>query len=102
MTVEKDPSIKAAQSRAARLRLQAARTQLTAALTYCSTAENALVLGQAEKGRQAIQKARHTAETVHAHIEEPNHLPADSVAIMRDHLGELRRKISNIEARFPS
>ena len=102
MSVEKNHSFKAVRSRAARVRLQAVRTQLTAALNYCSTAENALVFGQTEKGRQAIERATHTAQSVHAHIEEPNHLPTDSVASVRDQLAELHRKISNIEARFPS
>jgi hypothetical protein len=43
-------------------------------------AETALtVLGRVENARRAIEKARRAAELVRAHINEPNHVPADSV-----------------------
>ena len=82
-------------------RFQAMETQLTSAFNYCLTAENALgVLGRTENARRAIERARHVAEVVRAHVNEPNHIPADSVAIINQRLAELERRISGIEARF--
>ena len=82
-------------------RFQAMESQLTSAFNYCLTAENALVvLDRMENARRAIEKARHVAEVVRVHVNEPNHIPADSVAIINQRLAELERRISGIEARF--
>jgi hypothetical protein len=85
----------------AQLRLEAMQTQLAAAFLYCSTAENALNLGRIENGLQAIEKARHTAQAVRAHLNEPNHVPEDSVAGVQDRITELDTCISRIERRLP-
>src|SRR5262249_5625503 len=88
--------------RTARIRLQAIESQLKSAFNYCLTAENALgVLGRMENARRAIAKARHVAEVVRAHVSEPNHVPADSIALLNERLAELDRRISSIEIRFP-
>ena len=86
----------------AQLRVKAIQSQLDAALTYCSTAETALaVLGRVENARRAIEKARRAAELVRAHINEPNHVPADSLNRINERLTELDTRISSIEARWP-
>jgi hypothetical protein len=85
----------------AQLRLRAMESQLDAAFNYCSTAQNALaVLGRVKDARRAIENARHTAESVRAHVNEPNHVPADSVAGINDRLAELGGRISRVETRF--
>ena len=81
------------------IRLRAITSQLTSAFHYCSTGENALaVLGRVETARDSIERARHTAEKVRTHVKEPNHVPADSVAGIKERLAELDRRISEIEA----
>jgi hypothetical protein len=55
-----------------------------------------------EHARLAIEKARHVAEVVRAHVIEPNHVPADSVASIHERLTGLDTRISTIKARFPS
>jgi hypothetical protein len=85
----------------ARIRLQAIESQLNSAFNYCSTAENAMsVLGRVESARRAIENARHTAEKVRAHIKEPRHVPANSVAGISERLAELEGRISSIEMQF--
>jgi len=77
------------------------KSQLTSAFNYLSTGQNALaVLGRVENARRSIEKARHTAEKVRTHVQEPNHVPADSVAGIHERLAELERRISEIEARL--
>jgi hypothetical protein len=88
------------QSRAAQLRIRAIQLQLLAAFNFCSTAQNALVLGRVQCFREAIENARHTAQTVRVHLDEPHHVPADSIAGIRDRLAELERQLSRLEARF--
>jgi phage shock protein A len=78
------------------------RSQLTSAFKLCSTAENALVLGQVQLGHNAVEKARHTAHWMRAHLEEPNHVPADAVASIGEQLAELEKRISNLEAQLQS
>jgi len=82
-------------------RFQAMESQLRSAFNYCLTAENAVgVLGRLETARRAIERARHVAEVVRGHVNEPNHVPGDSVEIINQRLAELERRISGIEARF--
>jgi len=103
MAAEKEPrSFKAVQSRAARLRLHAMQAQLNSAFNYCLTAKNSFVLGQVQLGHRALEKARHTAQFIHAHLKEPNHVPADSVAGILDQLAELEKRISSVEAQLQS
>lgn len=90
----------ALRSRTVQLRLRAMRSQLAAASNLCLTAGNALTLGQVRLGIDAVHKARHTVQRVRVHLEEPNHVPADSVAGIRDRLVELEEQISNLEARL--
>jgi len=90
------------RSIAAELRLRAMRSQVSAASIFCSTALNAVNLGQVQLELDAVQKAKHTAQWVRVHLEEPNRVPADAVAGIRDQLASLERKISNLEARFRS
>lgn len=101
MAAEKEPrSVTAVRSRALQLRLRAMRTQLTAASNYCSTAEHALIFGRVQLGNNAVQRAKHTSEKVSAHLEEPNHVPADAVAGLREELVAIERQVSNLEARL--
>jgi len=78
------------------------RSQLTAAFNYCSSAENAFAFGRVQLGINAVQKAKHVAQKVRVHLEEPNHVPADAVAGIRDELAGLERQISSLEARLQS
>jgi len=87
-------------ARSALLRLRAVRLQLETAFTVCSTAENALLLRRVREARQAIQNAKHTAHWVHVHLDEPNHVPADSLADTRDTLVELESLVSRLEAQL--
>jgi len=83
------------------LRLRAMQSQLDAAFNYCSTAQNALaLLGRVKHARTAIEKARHTAELVRAHVNQPNRVPADSVAGIQDRLAELGGQIARVETRL--
>jgi hypothetical protein len=85
----------------AQLRLRAMQSQLDAAFNYCCTAQNALaVLGRMMDARTAIEKARHTAELVRVHVNQPNRVPADSVAGVKDRLAELGGRISRVETRL--
>ena len=87
--------------RPAQLRLKAMQSQLDAAFIHCATAETALtVLRRVEDARRAIEKARHTAEVIRAHVNEPNHVPAESIARINGRLRELDKRISNIKARW--
>ncbi len=98
MNAEKEGrSLKAVRSKAQSTRLQAIHSQLTSALRFCSTAENALIVGKIQLGHDAVEKARHTAQVVRAHLKEPNHVPADCVAGVREQLGELEKRISTIQ-----
>jgi hypothetical protein len=90
------------RSRAVQLRLRAMRSQLIAASSLCFTAENAVALDQVQLGLDAVQKAKHTAQSVRVHLDEPHHIPADSVAAISDQLAELEKRISKVEARFHS
>jgi hypothetical protein len=99
-TEEERRSFKAVRSEAARLRLRAMRSQLTAALRVCSSAENALVLGQIQLGHDAISKARNTVRWVREHLEEPNHVPPDSVAGIQEQLAQLEKHMSELEAQL--
>lgn len=86
----------------AQLRMKAIQSQLDAAFTYCVTAETALsVLGRVENARRAIERARRAAELVRAHVNEPNHVPADSVDRIKERLTELDSRISSLQARWP-
>lgn len=91
----------ASSKTAAQVRLQAMELQLTSAFNYCSTGENALaVLGRVATAQHSIEKARHAAEKVRTHVEEPNHVPADSVTGINERLAELDRRIFDIEGQL--
>ena len=103
MTAEKNRrSSVALRSRAAELRASAIISQLTSAFTQCSVANTALALCHVQRGRDAVENARHTAQVVRAHLDEPDHVPPDSAAGLRDQLAELEKEISNLEARLQS
>ena len=87
-------------ARSTRLRVRAMELQLSAAFTFCSTAENALDLGRVQNARKAIGNARRTALVVGLHLDEPNHVPADALANIADGLAELKTLISRFEERF--
>jgi hypothetical protein len=91
-----------ARSRAAQLRSKAIHTQIAAAFTYCSTAENALVVAKIQQGREAIEKASHVVQVVRAHLDEPRHVPADSVTGIVDELTQLEKRIAELEGHFPA
>ena len=82
------------------LRVRAMESQLSAAFTFCSTAETALVLGRVQNAREAIGNARRAAGMLRLHLDEPNHIPADAVASMADRLRELENRISRLEEPF--
>jgi len=87
-------------ARCTQLRVRAVELQLSAAFTICSTAENALVLGRVQHAREAIGNARRTAGVVRVHLDEPKHVPADSVASIAERLAELQTVISRFEERL--
>jgi hypothetical protein len=89
-----------ARSRAAQLRAKAILTQIATAVTYCSTAEHALIVANVQQGRLAIEKAKHVVQVVRAHLSEPRHVPADSVADILKQLAQLERQISQLEEQF--
>lgn len=100
VTAEKSRrSSQAVRSRAAQLREHAIRAQLTAGFTACSVAETALALRQVHRWRDAVESARHIAQVVRVHLEEPNHVPAHSAAGLRHKLATLDKLIFNLEAR---
>lgn len=73
------------------------RSQLAGAANLCSTAANAVILGQVQLGLDAIQKAKRTAQWVRVHLEEPNHVPAHAVGAIRDELTAVEKRVSAIE-----
>ena len=87
--------------RAKQLRLDAIQTQLDTGFTYCSTAEKALFLGKVEQGRQALANARHVAQKTREHMDEPHHVPDESLAGLHDRVKDLDAQISSIEGRSP-
>jgi len=87
-------------TRSAQLRVKAMRLQLSAALSFCSSAENALVLGRVQKAREAIANATRTAKCVRLHLDEPHHVPADSVTSIADRLAQLESLISTLQGRL--
>ena len=100
MTPKKNRSLKTLRIEAIQLRLRAMHSQLTSASNFCSTAENALIAGRLQLGLDAVERAKHTVQRVRTHLEEPNHVPADSVAGIRDRLVELEKQISELEVRL--
>ena len=82
------------------LRVRTVELQLSAAFTFCSTAENALVLGRVQHAREAIGNARRAAGVVRIHLDEPNRVPADAAASIADGLAELENLISRCEGRL--
>ena len=77
-------------------------SQLTAATNFCLTAGNALIAGRLQLVGDAVERAKHVVHEVRRHLDEPKHIPADSVAGIRDRLAELEKQISKLEARFQS
>jgi hypothetical protein len=85
------------RSRAAQLRLQAIESQLSAAFTFCSVAKTAQALGRIQHGREAIKHASHTAQMVRFHLDEPDHVPADSRPDALGQLAELEEQLSRLD-----
>jgi len=74
--------------------------QLSAALTLCSTAKNAFVLGRVQNAREAIGNARRAAGVVRIHLDVPDRVPADAAVSIADGLAELDNLISRCEERL--
>ena len=88
------------RAQAAQFRLQAVESQLSAAFTFCSVAKTAQGIGEVQHGCKAIKHARHTAQTVRVHLDEPDHVPADSLPDILDRLSELEEQLSRLEKGF--
>jgi hypothetical protein len=86
----------------AELRARAIRSKVAAAGTLCSVAGNALILGNTQTAHEALEKVKRTAEWVRVHLNDPHHVPADSVADLVDLVAELDRVIFPLESRISS
>lgn len=87
-------------ARSAQLRLRAMELQLAAAFSHCEAAESALLLDRVQNARHAIDRARHTVHSVRCHLDEPKHIPTDSVAGLRHKLGAIESLVSRLEGRL--
>lgn len=87
-------------ARSVQLRLQAMELQLAAAFTSCETAENALLIDRVQNARKAIEHAKQTVRNVRVNLDEPKHVPANSVVGLRDKLARIESLVSRLEARL--
>ena len=84
--------VAAAQSRA-----QAIQAQLSVGFVFCKMAKTGLSYGRIDIACTLIQKLRHIAQTVEAHLAEPNHVLPGQVDQLHDELVRLESQILNLE-----
>jgi hypothetical protein len=84
---------------AAQTRLRAIRSQIAAGLTLCSVAESAVEFGHAGQTTRVTGKLWKLTDTIHRHLNEPNHVPSDEVEKLRTELAQLESRIRELEER---
>ncbi len=82
---------------AAQTRLGAIETQLSLAFTSCGVAETDIRHEQRAQAREVLEKIRHTADTISAHVGKEHHVPAATVPQLRSRLAQLTRRANDIE-----
>jgi len=87
---------------AAQTRLRAIETQLSLGHTLCSVADTAILYQRYSEARKALDRLRHAAETIRRHLDEPGHLPRESIAEMREKLKQLEARAEQVTSRFPA
>ena len=95
------PAIESERLRAAaaETRLRAIRSQIAIGLTFCCVAESELEHGWGVKTNHVIEKLHKVAETMHRHLNEPNHVPSAEVETVRVQLAHLESRILAVEER---
>ena len=84
------------QAIAAQSRLQAIQSQLALGFTLCTLAETQIRIGQFAEARRIVDKVEQSAETIRFHIDEPNHVPKDSIEDLHKHLTQLEIRVGQI------
>ncbi len=82
---------------AAQTRLRAIETRLMLAFTSCDVAETNIRYGQRAEARKVLEKIRHVADSISAHVGEEHHVPAAAVPQLRSRLAQLTRQANDIE-----
>lgn len=85
---------------AAASRLRAVESQLSLAFTLCSIAETEIQFRRPDEALKVVVKLKHHAETIHHHLNEPNHLPRAAISDLRKELAQLKRLVGKIESRL--
>ncbi len=89
-------------ARSRQVRLRAIKAQLSASSTLCKLMEAAVDHGRTDELHNLIGKLRETLASVDRHLDEPHHVPKESLADVRDQLARLERRVAAIEKRLKS
>ncbi len=82
------------------MRLRSIEAQLSAGSTLCRTMEATIGRGGTEDARNLLGQLRHTLESVRRHLDEPHHVPQESLAEARDQLAQLETQVLAVEKRL--
>ncbi len=82
---------------AAQSRLRAIETQLSLAFTLCDVAETNVRYKERAAARKVLEKIRHMADSISAHVGEEHHVPAATVPQLRSRLAQITRQANDIE-----
>jgi len=85
---------------AAKVRAQAIRAQLSAAITFRRMVDVELDLGRSDIAHTLLRKIQFIAEKIRAHLDEPNHVPPNQLDQLRGELAGLESEIHKTEQRL--
>jgi hypothetical protein len=77
-------------------RLKAIKSQLSALFTLCGVAETAIKFGQPDEAIKLVNKIARHAETIRAHLDEPNHVPRNAKSDLRKQLAEIKKRVEKV------
>jgi energy-converting hydrogenase A subunit M len=80
-------------ARSAQVRLRAINAQISAGFTLCKLIEIDIGRGRTDEAHKLIGKLRKMVETVRRHVQEPHHLPTDSLTDVRQELVQLEERV---------
>ena len=90
----------------AELRLRSIKAQLLTGFTFCELVESSISpkshISQTriDEAYSVVSRLRHTVELVRKHLDEPHHVPPDSLADARDELKRLKNRVIAVEERL--
>ena len=94
------------RARSAELRLQSIKAQLSTGFTFCGLVESDISpksnisKTRIDEAHNVVARLRHTVESVRKHLDEPHHVPPDSLADARDELERLENRVIAVEERL--